>query len=272
MVFSAEQLNFYREHGYLAVPDFFSQREMLAIRAELERFKRDGLLRNVSTEDDGKTPTSKRLNLQVIPTYDKSNLLRAMPFHPKLVEAVTEILDEPVILHLDQIFLKPGRHGAGTSWHQDNAYFQISDPMKGVGVWTAVHDATVQNGTMHIIPDAYADPLEHSRDANSDHHIRCFPDECRAVPIELPAGGVLFFSYGTPHCTLGNNTDNERAGLALHFLREDFAQLELVEPNRNARPLINGPQATGGEREYGVRVAGTWEQEIEAVLGQAVPV
>jgi ectoine hydroxylase-related dioxygenase (phytanoyl-CoA dioxygenase family) len=270
MFFSRDQLDFYREHGYVSVPDLFNEREISGIRAELDRFKRHGLLRNVSTEADGKTHTEKRMNLQVIPTYDKSNLLRAAAFHNRVVEAVTEILGEPVILHLDQIFLKPAKHGAGTAWHQDNAYFKISDSMKGVGVWTAVHKATVENGTMHVVPDLFSTELEHTRDANSDHHIRCFVDENAAVPVELPAGGALFFCYGTPHCTLGNNTEQERAGFALHFLREDFAQPELVEPDRTCRPLINGPNATGGLREYGETVIATWERELERVL-EAVP-
>ena len=44
---------------------------------------------------------------------------------------------DPVVLHLDQVFLKPGKQGMGTNWHQDNAYFQIEDPLQGTAMWTA---------------------------------------------------------------------------------------------------------------------------------------
>jgi ectoine hydroxylase-related dioxygenase (phytanoyl-CoA dioxygenase family) len=64
--------------------------------------------------------------------------------------------------------------------------------------------------------------LEHSHDPHSDHHIRCYPPEERAVDLELPAGGVAFFAYGTPHATGPNTTDRERAGVALHCLRADY--------------------------------------------------
>ena len=57
---------------------------------------------------------------------------------PKMVEGPA------LILRLDQVFLKPPRDGMGTNWHQDNAYFKISDPLKGTAMWIAVHDATAE--------------------------------------------------------------------------------------------------------------------------------
>lgn len=74
------------------------------------------------------------------------------------------------------IVLKPAGHGAGTNWHQDNAYFGILDPTQGVGMWVSVHDATVANGTMHVVPGSHGSAREHWRDGNSDHHITCAVD------------------------------------------------------------------------------------------------
>jgi phytanoyl-CoA hydroxylase len=152
-----------------------------------------------------------------------------------------------------------------------NAYFKIRDPLKGTAMWIAVHDATVANGTLHVIPDSFREAYAHYRDPYSDHHIRCDPPEERAIPVELPAGGVVFFAYGTAHRTKANTTDKERAGVVFHFLRADYAQDELPETDRDYRPYLTGPEATGGLREYGVRVAGTWEQEVERALASALP-
>lgn len=266
MQFTPEQINQFKEQGYLAVPEFWNADEVRAMQLELKRLQDDGLLNNVATDGDGKTTSSSKANLQLCPMYHKTNFYRAMPFAPKVIEAIRQLIGDPFLLHLDQVFLKPGRHGAGTNWHQDNAYFKISDPLKGTAMWTAVHDATEANGTMRIIPSSFKETYEHSRDPDSNHHIRCYPPEERARLIELPAGGVLFFAYGVAHATGANNTDRERAGVALHFLRADYAQDELIDPNRETRPYLTGPNATGGEREYGVKVAGTWEQEVERVL------
>jgi len=156
------------------------------------------------------------------------------------------LIGDPIVWQLDQIFLKPGRHGKGTSWHQDNAYFRIKDRRQGVGMWTAIHAATVANGTMHVIPRGDAELLAHERDGGSNHHVKCVVDESLAVPIELPAGGVLFFNYAVPHCTKGNTTDHERAGLALHFLSEEA----VVKPEEKIATLT-GPNATHGVKEFG---------------------
>ena len=54
------------------------------------------------------------------------------------------------VRQLDHIFLKPAHTGIGTDWHQDNAYFKISDPTKGTAMWIALHDAHIENGTLHL--------------------------------------------------------------------------------------------------------------------------
>ena len=266
MELTIDQVSHFKREGWLALPDFWSESEVLAMRAELDRLKRIGKLRNVATDGDGLTHSRTTFNLQLCPMSPHSDFFRAMPFAPKVAEAIAQLIGEPVIFHLDQVFLKPGKHGAGTNWHQDNAYFKIADPLKGTAMWTAVHDATIANGTLKVIPSAFSQLMPHERDPQSDHHIRCFPDESQAVPVEIPAGGVIFFAYGTPHSTGANNTDHERAGVALHFINADQSGVALAGFDVDKRPILTGQDATGGLREYGIRIAGTWKQEVDRVL------
>lgn len=252
----------YTRDGYFAIPDFFTPREVAAMVAELERFKREGLGRNVATDDDGKTHSTKKINYQIIPLNDKSALFRALPFHPKVVSVISQCIGDPFVRYLDQIFLKPGRSGAGTQWHTDNAYFKVADPTKGIGMWVALHTATLANGTMHMLPGVYRQTFAHERDLGSDHHITMKADESKAVPVELPAGGVIFFNFGVPHCTHGNQTDHERAGLAYHFLRTDHIPNRVSTGPRKDQIHITGPEASGGLDEYGTEIAGTWEDEV----------
>jgi ectoine hydroxylase-related dioxygenase (phytanoyl-CoA dioxygenase family) len=269
MQFADDQIRQFHELGYVTVPDFWNATEVAAIQAELERLKRDGFLRNVATSGDGKTTSQEKENLQLCPMYPKSDFFRAMPFAPKVAATVSELIGDPVILHLDQVFLKPAHHGAGTNWHQDNAYFKIADPLKGTAMWTAVHDAHVGNGTLHLIPGSFREAYEHTRDPDSDHHIRCYPPDEGALPIELPAGGVVFFAYGTAHCTRANTTDKERAGVAFHFINGAVDQHAQGGFARGRRPYLTGPEASGGLKEHGVTVAGTWEIHVARVLSEA---
>ncbi|MBT5873815.1 MAG: hypothetical protein HOH43_10370 [Candidatus Latescibacteria bacterium] len=268
MVFTEEEKQDFTSCGFVKKIGFFDDRETMAIQAEVAWLREEGHLRNVATEGDGKTPAGQLKNLQLCPMYKHSTFFRALPFDDRVVSAVSELIGDPHILHLDQVFLKPGGDGMGTNWHQDNSYFKIADPMKGTAMWIAVHDATSENGTMRVIPGSFRESYEHNRDPYSNHHIRCYPPEDEAVTVELPAGSVLFFCYGTAHCTGANRTDKERAGVAYHFLHTDYAQKDLIEGDRDYRPYLTGSKATGGKAEYGEQVSGSWEKEIEKALGR----
>lgn len=260
---SKAQIEMYREEGYCTAPDFFTEDEVTAIRAELESLKERNLICNVATDEDGATASKKQVNLQVCPICDKSTFFRALPFADKVRRTIAQLIGDPVVFRLDQIFLKPAGNGAGTSWHQDNFYFQIPDPLMGVGMWTAVHKATIRNGTMNIIPGITPD-LPHERDPKSNHHSRCYPDESKAFPIELPAGGVLFFNYNVPHCTRGNTTEADRAGLAMHFYNGKSAPGH--EWAKEIRSIIHGDGYTAGVKEWGESQEGAWEREVQRVL------
>jgi ectoine hydroxylase-related dioxygenase (phytanoyl-CoA dioxygenase family) len=256
------QLRQYREEGFLALPQFYDEAQTRALQQEVERLQADGLLRDVSTDE-------RQSNLQLVATWKHSQLLRDVPFHPRLRALVSQVVGTPAFLYFDQIFLKPARHGAGTSWHQDNDYFKLRNPMDGVAVWTAVHAATAENGTMRFIPGSHRQALPHSRDPLSDHHVRCYPDEARARLTELPAGGVVIFTFNTAHATGPNHTDRTRAGFALHFASVEGARdagihhgrdgrpLEYI-PGTPGRPLISGPEFSRGMSEYGIDSCARW--------------
>ena len=76
---------------------------------------------------------------------------------------------------------------------------------------------------MRVVPQSHRQLLAHERDAVSNHFISCEADPWMAeraskteVAAVMPAGGVMFFSYGTAHSTGDNLTPHERAGLAFH--------------------------------------------------------
>ncbi len=121
MKLSPQQVEHFRDEGWPGVQEFRAKSEITATRVELQRVQEAGLLHNVSTEGDGKTQSTKTANLQLCPMDPHSHFFRAMPFAEKVAQTVGHLIGDPVILHLDQVFLKPAGRGAGTNWHQDNA-------------------------------------------------------------------------------------------------------------------------------------------------------
>ncbi len=217
--------------GYLIAPGFFDPAETAALQAEVQRFREEGLLRNVATAGDGSTHTTDKVNMQLVPIAPHSELFRALPFAAKVAEATSDLLDNPVMKILDQLFTKPAGTGLPTNWHTDNAYFQLDDPLKGLALWIAIDDATRDNGTIKVVPGAYAEQHQHYRDPDSDHHIRMDVDEADAVHCEVEAGGVVFFAFGTPHATGDNPSSKDRTGVGIHFINQDHLSAHLAERN-----------------------------------------
>jgi hypothetical protein len=61
-------------------------------------------------------------------------------------------------------------------------------------------------------------------------------------------------------------SDQDRAGMAFHFLHGEVAPDGLVAPDRDRRPWVTGPRSTGGKAEYGVDVRGTFAAEVGRAL------
>ena len=142
---------------------------------------------------------------------------------------------------------------------------------RGTGMWIAVHDATVESGTMQVVPKSHRHKFAHARDTVSNHFISCETDsrmlemEARAVPAEMPAGSAIFFSYGTAHATLDNVSDGERAALAYHF---GPASLHDEKGLAHSYP---GPEGKGNQSEVMqenpvVKILGTTGEEVAEEL------
>ncbi|MDB6093522.1 MAG: Protein involved in biosynthesis of mitomycin antibiotics/polyketide fumonisin, partial [Verrucomicrobia bacterium] len=79
MKLSPTHIEQFRRRGYVAVPGFFNVQETAALQADIERLKRNGFLRNVATDGDGKTHSAAKQNLQLCPANFYSTLIRALP-------------------------------------------------------------------------------------------------------------------------------------------------------------------------------------------------
>ena len=131
-------------------------------------------------------------------------------------------------------------------------------------MWTAIHDATIENGTIRVDKEFRNDVLKHRRDLTSDHHITCADsvNDSESIPVELKAGGVLFFAFNIPHCTRVNETDNSRAAVAYHFLNTKYYKDRAFPLPKGAdwrTPVISGPECTDGMSEYDGEKVNTWK-------------
>jgi phytanoyl-CoA hydroxylase len=95
--------------------------------------------------------------------------------------------------------------------------------------WIALDDATVDNGCMFLLPGQQArGPLRHHHTIDCEILAdRIDPDH--AVPVEMKAGGVIYFSALLPHQTPPNRTADRRRALQFQYRGVEARQVSKEE-------------------------------------------
>lgn len=137
--------------------------------------------------------------------------------HPHIRGVVESLLGANPIRFQDMALIKPPFIGTEKPWHQDNAYFAVTPLDAVIGVWIALDDVSVANGCMHVLAGEHKlGPRKHYHDRDCE----IMPDRLnpkRAVPVELPAGGAMFFAGMLPHQTPPNTSPLRRRALQFHY-------------------------------------------------------
>jgi len=168
---------------------------------------------------DSLDATSRDLKVRKLMSYCNADayLDAATRSHARIAPIVEAILGADPIRFQDMALVKPPRIGSIKPWHQDNAYFAVVPLDQVLGVWIALDDATIENGCMHVIRGGHRDG---ARCHYHDRDCEILPDRVdadAAVPIELKAGGVLFFYGMLPHQTPPNRSDQRRRAMQWHY-------------------------------------------------------
>lgn len=152
---------------------------------------------------------------------DQHPVFQALVEHPRTKGFIETVLGQAAILKGTMALSKPPFIGSEKPWHQDNAYFNWL-PLEAVAtVWIALDDATVENGCMHVLPGMHTNgAFKHC------HTIDCqiVPgrlDYGDAIPVELKAGGAMFFSAMLPHQTPPNGSALRRRALQFQYRGEN---------------------------------------------------
>jgi phytanoyl-CoA hydroxylase len=178
--------------------------------------------------------------------------LDALARHPRLHRALELLIGEPCRLIQDMALLKPARVGSEKPWHQDMAYFDWSPPEKVLGVWLAIHPATVANGCMHVIPGSHREgpvPHVHARDCQIEDS-RVPVERCVAVPLQ--PGGALFFASLLQHGTPPNESPERRWAIQYHYAGVSCTRISRRE---HADLYFDGDLYAGCRGPMGARIA-----------------
>lgn len=223
-----QDVQFFRENGYLPARPFLSPDEVAVLRQRfyaLLEGKGEGkplLQRELYRDERG------WIIIQVVNVWQADPAFYELLFHPRLTEAVARLMGtETVRVWHDQVQFKPPRCGGPTIWHQDFPYWPVLEPPDLLSAWIALDDADLGNGCMHVVPRShrwgtYRNGTVGSRreDWGPDYDPSFVPggERVKVVPCPVPAGWVMFHHCLTWHGTAPNLSGRPRPGLAIHFM------------------------------------------------------
>lgn len=129
---------------------------------------------------------------------------------------------EPEIRQSMYIFKQP-KIGGVIRWHQDASYF-YTEPMSVVTFWFAIEDATLLNGCLQVDKKGASFPLKEQfkRYANDSTELVPledieWPNNSRALPLEVKAGSLVIFNGTLPHFSEANRSKTSRHAFTLHI-------------------------------------------------------
>ena len=230
-----EDLEFFREYGYLVIDRVFDDEEVEAAIDGMMMLLEEGYedlihfepgLVDDETDPSEFSPAEKHdLVRKFMGFVDHSEGMRAPSEKPELLELLSKLVDGEPERFADQGMIKPPG-GREKPWHQDKAYFETALDTPVVGVWIALDPALPENGCMHIIPGSHREgPVVHfdRRDwqiCDTDVQVD------RDVMVPLEPGGVLLFDGLIHHGTPPNESGLRRRAMQFHYTAADAAWLD----------------------------------------------
>jgi ectoine hydroxylase-related dioxygenase (phytanoyl-CoA dioxygenase family) len=216
---TSEQVEFFKDNGYLQVDNFYTQEQIAEYRAALEEARNtQGVHSHQRLQGGPYSKYEQKVNLWR--DYPKLRELTLDPRRASLVRQLTG--SKEVRLFHDHYLIKPALDSAASSWHQD----QVAWPMAGEGpinCWIPFQDVTVHNGAMAYIAGSHKWGVVKYKTSIDDEHIQVegkTAEETKATPMPMKAGGVLFHHGLTLHYAYPNQSDHPRFAMTIISMPE----------------------------------------------------
>jgi phytanoyl-CoA hydroxylase len=149
------QTAFYRENGFLVIPDFLTTEELNAWRENVDEAvaRRDGRRLAKSDERSGDSYYDNVFIQRVNLWQDHEGMRELMlDAHLGKLAAALAGVDGIRIWHDQALIKQPW--GNPTAWHLDNPYWSFSS-RDAISIWVALDDATLENGCLYFMPGTH---------------------------------------------------------------------------------------------------------------------
>ena len=203
---SLEQINQYKEDGYIAPIDVLTKDEAEEVKKEIEYIEKkwpneiEGLGRNY-------------VHL-ISPVLDK------VSHNSKILDAVESIIGKDILVCGTTLFIKNPDKKGFVSFHQDAKYIGL-EPHNWVTGWLAVTDANEENGCMRMLKGSHKKDLKFHDQKFDENNLLTRGQTIENVPINettpviLKAGQLSLHHPTIIHGSGLNKSKERRIGFAI---------------------------------------------------------
>lgn len=215
MKLTEEQLKTFDEEGYLFLPGCFTEDEAAVLRDHARQIY-DTDREEVWRESSGAPRTAFAAH-----TYDEA--FRRLGAHPRLIDPVSQLFEEPVYMHQFKVNAKAAFVGDVWQWHQDYGTWARDDGMpepRAMNIAVFLDEVMPINGALMFIPKSHkAGVLEAGHDLTTTSYplwtldqetVTRLAAEGGIVAPTGPAGSVVMFHGNLVHASPPNITPYPR--------------------------------------------------------------
>lgn len=265
--FTAEEVVFFRDNGYVLAKGVFTPEEAAYLREEAHALAR----RLIETSDKpvitggwGSAAKVTDLPRELLDCHNvqfHSAAFSRLIVDPRLVDRAADLIGSNVQLHHTKLFIKPPERGAPFPMHQDYPYFPHE---RHTMIAAIIHfdDAPEEKGCVRVVPGSHhLGPLEHLTEGGFHLPIEKYPVS-EATPVPAQAGDVIFFSYLTIHGSGVNTSSEARTTLLVQMRDPTDHPTRITHLSRGQGMMLRGidPEA---DSERNVPSASRYLQRVE---------
>lgn len=215
---------FYRENGYILVPDVVSAEEIARLRAvtdelveQSRQVRENG---DVYDLEDSHAPDRPRVRRIKTP-HKWRDVYASIVRHPNIITVLRRLIGPNIRFDTSKLNMKSEAGGAPVGWHQDWAFYpHTNDDLCATGLM--LDDVGLDNGPMMVVPGSHLGPTyDHHVDG---HFCGAINDPAaddiyaKAVPLTGTAGSLTVHHVRIVHGSAPNRSSRPRRFL-LHQYR-----------------------------------------------------
>jgi len=227
---SQQQIDTYRENGYVLIDNFLDQTELLIWRdavteAIVERNGRKMPGSDIKVgDDDGINKDSDyfaKVFDQMLNLWQTKDKVKQLMLDKNIGKMVADLAgwEGTRIWHDQALIKRPWANS--TSWHLDTPFWSFSD-RRALSIWVALDDATLENGCLYFIPGTFHQTtfdnpgIGKNMDAIFDFYPQFITYKSVAAPMK--AGSCSFHNGLTIHGAGANMTSGFRRAMTCAYM------------------------------------------------------